>query len=76
MASILLQLVLTSISVWGTRLHQGIPRMQCRHLMWNRSSCMLWRLSDPGFIAVKKYGDADGLTDGNLGVEVEIPVFH
>jgi hypothetical protein len=31
-------------------------------------------VSDPGFTAVKKCGDAGGLIDGDFGVEVEIPV--
>ena len=33
-------------------------------------------VSDPGFTAVKKCGDADGLIDGDFGVEVEIPVLE
>lgn len=36
----------------------------------------MWRLSDPGFTAVKKCGDADGLIDGNFGVKVENPVLE
>ncbi len=44
MASILLQLVFLSISVWGTRSHQVTPRMHWRQFIWKRSRDLMWRL--------------------------------